>query len=139
MFFGNNLQDTRLFFYDSWQKYQLGQPLLPLEQQLVDVISGHPEYHPLLADKSRQDLIPFPEGQTNPFLHMGLHLAIRDQISTNRPDGITGLFQQLITKHQDQNHIEHKMMECLEACLWQAGRTGQAPDEAAYLAALAGL
>jgi len=31
---------------------------------------------------------------------------------------------------------EHAMIECLGEALWQAQRSGRAPDEAAYLAAL---
>lgn len=141
MLFGDNIQDTRQLFYSSWRKYRLGQPLFPLEQQLVDVIIDHPEYHAMF-DKHNEpnEQAWFPEmGQTNPFLHMGLHLAVRDQLATNRPEGISALFQQLLIKYQDKLLVEHHIMECLAESLWQAQRNGQAPDEINYIRAISGL
>ena len=75
-------------------------------------------------------------GQTNPFLHMGMHLAIREQLATNRPAGITETFGLLMARVQDAHAVEHRMMECLGEALWQAQRSGQEPDEARYLACL---
>lgn len=141
MFFGDNVQDTRQLFYSSWQKYRLRQPLTPLEQQLVDVIIDHPEYHAMFEKEDKFiEQAWFPEmGQTNPFLHMGLHLAIRDQVATNSPSGFTKLFQQLLVKYQDKHQVEHNIMECLAESLWQAQQNGQAPDEKIYLNAVAHL
>lgn len=141
MFFGDNVQDTRQLFYSSWQKYRLRQPLTPLEQQLADVIIDHPEYHAMFEKEDKFiEQAWFPEmGQTNPFLHMGLHLAIRDQVATNSPSGFTKLFQQLLVKYQDKHQVEHNIMECLAESLWQAQQNGQAPDEKIYLNAVAHL
>ncbi|MDP3706075.1 MAG: DUF1841 family protein [Legionellaceae bacterium] len=135
MFYGNTIQDTRQMFFVSWQKYNQKKPLLPVEQQLIDVILRHPEYHILLSSGDAQSSY-FPElGQSNPFLHMGLHLTIRDQVATNRPFGITTAFQQLLKKHTDAHTVEHLIMEPLAECLWHAQRNQGEPDEAAYLIA----
>ncbi|MGQ3889633.1 DUF1841 family protein [Legionella sp. CNM-1927-20] len=141
MIFGNSVQDTRRLFFTSWRKYRLKEVLTPLEQQLVDVILAHPEYHALLEENnSYLNQQYFPElGQTNPFLHMGLHLAIREQIAINRPVGITKRFQELVERYQDPLLVEHKMMDCLAECLWQAQRNQMPPDETNYIAALAQL
>ena len=138
MFYGDDVHDTRRLFFSSWQTYRQNLPLSPLEQQLVEVIVEHPEYHALLEAKpAQQDKSFFPElGQTNPFLHMGLHLAIRDQIATNRPTGITDIYHQLIKKYGDRLHVEHLIMDPLVECLWQAQRNQSMPDESAYLSAL---
>lgn len=133
MFYGNNVQDTRKLFYVSWQKYLANQLLSPLENELVDVIKLHPEYHSLLLNEHNQTTTYFPEmGQSNPFLHMGLHLAIREQVATNRPQGITPIYQRL-EKNLSIIDIEHKMMECLADILWQAQRNHQPPNEEKYL------
>ncbi len=133
MFYGNTPQDTRQFFFTSWQKYKEKRPLLPLEQQIVDIILLHPEYHQLLEIK-QIEAVYLPElGQSNPFLHMGLHLTIRDQRTNDRPQGIRHLFEQLLIKHGDTHRVEHLLMEPLAACLWQAGRSQRMPDEADYL------
>lgn len=135
MFFSNNVQDTRQLFFSSWQKYRHKEPLGALEQQIVDVIVMHPEYHALLETVMLQpDKAYFPElGETNPFLHMGFHLAVRDQITTDRPLGIKGIYQKLIKKYADPSVVEHLLMENLAECLWQAQRSQQTPDELSYL------
>ena len=135
MFFSNNVQDTRQLFFLSWNKYRHKEPLVALEQQIVDVIVMHPEYHALLETGMLQpDRAYFPElGETNPFLHMGFHLAVRDQIATDRPFGIKDIYQGLLNKNTDPGAVEHLLMDNLAECLWQAQRSQQAPDEASYL------
>jgi len=67
---------------------------------------------------------------------MGMHLAIREQVSTNRPAGITDVHQRLANKHGSASEAEHRMMECLGEALWTAQRNNTAPDEQAYLTCL---
>ncbi len=135
MFYSDNVQDTRQLFFSSWYKYRHKQVLLPLEQQIVDVILIHPEYHALLETTlPSNEQTYFPElGQTNPFLHMGFHLAVRDQVGTDRPPGIRDIYQQLVNKHADTAAVEHLLIEHLAECLWQAQRNKTMPDETAYL------
>ena len=137
MFYSNNVQDTRQVFFLSWQTYRHKKPLTPLEKQIVDVIIMHPEYHALLERVTLQpEKVYFPElGQTNPFLHMGFHLAVRDQIATDRPLGITAVYQQLVKQYKDTSTVEHLLMDNLAECLWQAQRSQQVPDEISYVAA----
>lgn len=132
--FGNNRDQLRKMWADAWHKFMQQQPLQPLEQQLVEIIRLHPEYHALLAHTDADYL---PElGQSNPFLHMGLHLALREQIATNRPAGINQCFNTLLQKLADPHETEHKLIECLAEALWQAQRNNQLPDEQAYLLCL---
>ena len=137
MFYGDSTQDTRHMFFSSWRKHRQHQLLSPLEQQIVDVVLDHPEYHALLeAIIPQDDKTWFPElGQTNPFLHMGLHLAIRDQVSTDRPMGMAVVYKQLLTKYNDKLAVEHMLIEPLAECLWQAQRHQRGVDEMSYLAA----
>jgi hypothetical protein len=71
--------------------------------------------------------------ETNPFLHMGLHLGIREQIATNRPAGIRAVFEQLAARDGDAHTAEHRMIDCLAEILWEAQRAGRPPDEMRYL------
>ena len=135
MFYSDNVQDSRQMFFSSWQNYKQKQSLTPLEKQIVDVILDHPEYHSIFNQHNTYlDKNYFPEmGETNPFLHMGLHLAIREQIATNRPQGITEVYAALLQSTQNNLEIEHIMMEQLAECLWLAQRNKQFPDEQLYL------
>lgn len=132
--YGESAADTRQFFTNCWNKYQQKKLLQPLEKQIVDVLLWHPEYQTIVTHGENHATY-FPElGQTNPFLHMGLHLTLRDQIATNRPHGIQAIYQYLSQKHADPHHVEHLMIEPLAECLWRAQKTNSIPDEKQYLA-----
>lgn len=136
--FGQDRDTLRQYYHQVWQKWQLQQPLSSLEQQIAVVIQEHPEYHGVLTDPDPNQQEYFVEnGQSNPYLHMGLHLAIREQVSTNRPQGIADIYQKLLQNNNgDHLTTEHLMMECLAESIWQAQRNQQMPDERAYLHAL---
>lgn len=139
MFFGNQPEQTRKFFFEAWSKFRRHQPLSSLEEQLVAVIRDHPEYHRILEQPNPVELSFFPElGNANPFLHMGLHLALREQVATNRPEGVAVIFKKLAKRHGPLE-AEHCMMEALAEALWQAQRNQAPPDEAAYLKQLKAL
>lgn len=136
-------RDTgRRIFFEIWRKYQEKLTVLePLEELILGVILDHTEYHPLLQDPDSnlgQEFTP-EMGQSNPFLHMGMHIAIQEQVSTDRPTGITILYQQLLKRSSDRHGLEHRMMECLGESLWLAQRNNTMPDEAAYLECLKGI
>ena len=133
--FGNDRDGLRRFYLQCWQKAQQGQALDALEQQIAQVIREHPEYHALLTDKSVEREYMPEMGDSNPFLHMGLHLGLREQVATDRPAGIRAIYQELVLQ-QDVHAAEHRMMECLAESIWLAQRTGQAPDENQYLSCL---
>ncbi|TVP86442.1 MAG: DUF1841 family protein [Thioalkalivibrio sp.] len=134
--FGNRDQ-LREQFVQAWEKGRSGQPLEPLEAALVDLIREHPEYHALLDDRERALGAEFPpeSGQSNPFLHLAMHLSIREQAGTDRPPGIRAIHQRLSARHGVME-AEHRMIECLGRSLWEAQRAGTQPDEAAYLECL---
>ncbi len=135
--FGNDRDSMRRYYLHCWQKQQAGQALDGLEQQIAAVVGEHPEYHALLEHPERalqREYLP-ENGETNPFLHMGLHLGLREQVATDRPAGIRQLYQQLISQY-DLHTAEHRMMDCLAESLWLAQRNQRAPDEAAYLECL---
>ncbi|MFK8016281.1 MAG: DUF1841 family protein [Gammaproteobacteria bacterium] len=124
-------------FAGAWRKHLAGQPLDALEAQIADLLVAHPEYHALIEDDEQRQRDFAPEdGQINPFLHLSLHLALRDQVATDRPAGIRAVFDGLCRAHGDQHSAEHQLLERLGEALWRAQRDGQMPDENAYLTAL---
>lgn len=139
MIFGQDKQELRQMYVDAWRKQTAGESLSPLEQQISNVIIEHPEYQSVLQPYSLDAAFTVEQGQTNPFLHMGLHLAIRDQVSTNRPAGITLLFNKLCVTLGNQHEAEHKMLDCLAETLWEAQSRNTAPDEERYLERLKSL
>lgn len=130
-----NRRQLRQFFFDVWQKHEKKLALEPLDQQLLQIILQHPEYHFIFSQPEKyleQDYVP-EFGETNPFLHIALHLSVLDQVTTNRPEGIRDIYTALCQKSGDALTAEHIMMECIAESLWQAQRSGQMPNEADYL------
>ena len=128
----------RRHYLEAWRRHRAGALLEPLEHQLATVVEQHPEYHRLLEDDEGalgHDYTP-ESGQSNPFLHLGLHLAIREQVATDRPAGIAAVHRELSRRLGDVHEAEHRMLERLGEALWLGQRTGRPPDEAAYLESL---
>lgn len=129
---------ARRLFIQAWDKHRKGRPLEPLEAIVVQVVGAHPEYHGLLEQGEAVLERDFPPeaGAANPFLHMGLHVAIHEQLQADRPAGIRALYRSLAARFDSPMDLEHRMMDCLVEALWQAQRSGRPPDEAAYLECL---
>ncbi len=138
MFFSQNRDELRRFYVATWRKYCAKLPLQPLEALIGEVIAQHPEYHAMLQNEEQALGQEFSaeNGQSNPFMHMGMHIGIREQLSTNRPTGIISTYEGLLKKLGDPHEVEHRMIECLGQAMWEAQRSGMSPDESAYLECL---
>ena len=132
---GQDRGETREVFFRAWRAHREGRPLEGVEKLIVQVALRHPEYHSLLDEpETARERNYFPEsGETNPFLHLGMHIAIEEQLSIDQPRGIRGYYRKLINRFPDEHDIQHRMMECLGEMLWQAGRQAAAPQEAVYI------
>jgi hypothetical protein len=135
MIFANaGREELRRRYVSAWRRHRDGLPLEPLDAQIADVIALHPEYHAALEDPDAvHDSFTVEQGRSNPFLHMGLHLAIREQVGTRRPPGIEQVHRRLAQALGDAHEAEHRMIEVLAETLWEAQRGGVAPDEQRYL------
>ncbi len=139
MFAADNREALRAVFFRAWQRHQQGQPIEGIERLVVDVALRHPEYHALLADPNGyRDRDYLPEmGETNPFLHMAMHISIEEQLALDQPAGVRAHYQRLLKRLPDEHAVQHQMMECLGEMLWQAARNAGAPQESVYLDCLA--
>ena len=133
-------EQIRQVYLDAWQKMQNQKLLEPMEAIIADVIQLHPEYHALLEtgeDALEKDYAP-EDGNTNPFLHMGMHIGLREQANTDRPIGFKDIYQKLIGKHGLHN-AEHMMMSCLAEGLWRSQKDNLPFDESVYMSDLKAL
>ena len=134
MWLGQDRQRMRSVFQNSWRRYLDRQPLEPLEAVIVDIVLRHPELHSVLGDEAETDRdFRADLGQGNPFLHLGLHVAVQEQFATDRPAGIRDLHRKLLEQWRDPHEAEHRMMECLSEVLWEGMQTQRPPDEVRYL------
>jgi hypothetical protein len=135
-FDAHSREQLRRSYVEAWTRHLGGAPLTPLQALIADVIGAHPEYQRLMRDaETASTYEPGADGATdNPFLHMGLHIAVREQLSIDRPPGVRALHGQLQARYGDVHAAEHVLMEALGETLWQAQRDGRMPDELQYLA-----
>ena len=134
--FNPNREEVREMFFGAWRKYRAGEPLAGIEALALEVILLHPEYHEAVGQPERsRDKDYFDE--SNPFLHMSLHVALEEQLSIDQPQGIASRFQALLSRFQDRHEALHQALECLAETVWRAQRERAAPDAAAYLDCLA--
>lgn len=136
--FNPSRDQARQFLFDTWKKYGDHQVLSGLESMLLEILLQHPEYHSFLNAPERyleREYLP-EQGETNPFLHLNLHLAIAEQLSIDQPPGIKGRYQELLAKSGDPHHAQHQVMECLGEMIWQAQRHRTAPDPDIYFSCL---
>ncbi len=131
-------REAREFLFTAWIKYKSNQILTNIESLALSVMLLHPEYHSALSQAEKyleRDYLP-EFGETNPFLHMSMHLAIEEQLSIDQPTGIRAAYDALRAKLDSEHEAKHRIMECLGETLWQAQRSGMALDSALYLSCM---
>jgi hypothetical protein len=136
--FNPSRDQVRRMFFDTWRKYRAQEALSGVETLAIEIILQHPEYHSIL-DKPEQylerDYMP-EQGETNPFLHMSMHLAIGEQLSIGQPFGVKARYESLLEKTGDAHAAQHEVMDCLAEMIWQAQRNQAPADPMLYLACL---
>ena len=133
--YSNDRRQMRQPFLDAWKKQIEGRPMTALELKISQLIGQHPEYHELMADPERaleKDWLP-EDGETNPFLHLGFHLSIREMAEIDQPPGFRTRYHALCRQTGDALTAEHLIMACLSEAIWQAQRHGTEPDSAGLL------
>ncbi|MDR3298420.1 MAG: DUF1841 family protein [Candidatus Accumulibacter sp.] len=132
--FNPSREQVRQFFCASWRKQRERLILEGAEATAAGLIAEHPEYHALLENPRAAIEQEFPpeRGQTNPFLHLSLHLAIAEQIGIDQPPGIKAAYAAL-RRTLDVHDAEHAVMECLGETLWRAQSNRTPLDGDAYL------
>lgn len=135
--FNPSREQARRFLFEAWRKYRAAEPLSGLEAIAVQVISLHPEYHAVLDAPERYlEREYFPEtGETNPFLHLSLHLSIMEQLSIDQPPGIVAHYRKLAAR-DGEHDAQHAVMDCLAEVIWRAQRDHAAPDGGFYIQCL---
>jgi hypothetical protein len=133
--FNPSRDEVRQFFTETWRKERAHEILTPLESMAADWMREHPEYHDALGNPESRDADYSPDrGQTNPFLHLSMHLAISEQLSIDQPPGIRRAHDKLAARLGSAHDAQHAIMECLGQVMWEAQRSNTPPDTDTYLA-----
>jgi len=127
--------DVRRFFCETYRKHRANEILTPLEAVARDWVVQHPEYADALKDTETALAADYSveRGDSNPFLHLSMHLSIAEQISIDQPPGIRTAFLALAQRLDSEHEAHHQIMECLGQMIWASQRSGLPPDGAAYI------
>jgi hypothetical protein len=127
--------DVRHFFCSVYAKARSGAPMQAIEILASQWIDEHPEYHADLRDEAAalERMYEVKDGQTNPFLHLSMHLSISEQCSIDQPRGIRQAVELLTARRDSLHEAHHQAMECLGQMVWESQRAGRPPDGAAYI------
>ena len=133
--FNPSQEDVRRFFCSVYAKSHSAQPMDAMETLASQWIAEHPEYHADFQNLDAAIVRVYPEGngQTNPFLHLSMHLSISEQCSIDQPRGIRQAVELLTHKRQSLHTAHHEAMDCLGSMLWESQRAGRPPDGQAYI------
>ncbi len=133
--FNPSQSEVRQFFCAVHDKSRAGQPLDALETLAGQWLAEHTEYDADLADAQAavDRVYDGANGQTNPFLHLSMHLSISEQCSIDQPQGIRQAVELLAARRSSVHDAHHEAMECLGQMLWESQRAGRPPDGAAYV------
>lgn len=129
----DQVRDT---FFETWRKYRAGEPLAGVEALALDAVLAHPEYHDMLSQPERFRARDYTD-ESNPFLHLSLHVALEEQLSIDQPPGIAQRFAALLERTGERHAAMHEAIECLAETVWRAQRDQAPPDAVAYLDCLA--
>ena len=99
-------------------------------------IAEHPEYHADFSnvDAALRQVYSNAQGQSNPFLHLSMHLYISEQCSIDQPRGIRQAVELLTHKRNSLHDAHHETMECLGKMLEESQSVKRPPDGDAYIA-----
>jgi len=133
--FNPSRDQARSFLAEAWKKRREHLPATQLEMMAADIVAEHPEYHALLesGDEALTREWTPEDGETNPFLHLSLHLAIAEQLSIDQPPGLRAAYETRLQRHGEHHAALHDILDCLGETVWRAQSTRQPPDAEAYL------
>ena len=132
--FTSDRSKQRQYLKQAWEKYTSQEQLEPLELQLSKIVEQHPEYQNLIKNLDSEYF--HEQGNTNPYLHINLHLTLQDQITMDQPKGIRDIHSQLIVKIKEALEVEHMMMEHIAEMIFNAQKNNAAFDLDVYIQAL---
>jgi hypothetical protein len=124
---------SRQFWIDALANIA-GVPLTDMDRLAHDIVTAHPEYHVVLRSKDALERdYAVEDGVINPFLHMHMHLAVREQVSIDQPPGIRELYIGLARRLDNAWEADHVVADALAEQIWQMQRNRRAFDSERYL------
>lgn len=131
--FNPSLEQARSFFIEVWNKYKLSRIMTPIEETTATWILKHPQFHNDLSNKeSIKNIYNSNCQESNPFLHLSMHLTVSEQLIIDQPYGIKAVYKKLIMNN-DPHTAAHKIIKCLTLTIRNSQDQGTALDSNKYI------
>jgi hypothetical protein len=125
---------VRRFWCDTYLKLEVDQEKASkTEAAALKIIKSHPEFFDELQNTEDSVKKLYGEGESNPFFHLSLHLAVQEQVETDMPEGVHKLFGDAMGVFGAQHAAEHLLMECMQRELNKATQNGAKLSVDGYL------
>lgn len=131
--FNPNREQVRFFFIETWRKYNAKQTLSDMEKIAISWMLEHPEYINFYKEDFLDKDFAVEMGQTNPFLHLSMHLAVEEQTKANQPPGIQNAFESLKHKLGSKHDAAHEVFDCLAEQIYQNQKYNTEFSSTSYL------
>lgn len=133
--------ELRRRFVQVARNLESGTPCDPSDLHLASVLLDHPQARSLLASATGEALIRGEDRSEREgsalFLHLALHVALREQVAADRPPGIRALHERYVTwAHHDRVEAEHRMLPILAEAMERELSESSPGDPRSYLEAL---
>lgn len=123
---------TRELLAHTWAKLERGETLARDEEVLGAVLRDHAEYARFWPDPGAAVAARFGTQDTNPFLHVHLHLVVEGQLAAHDPPEVAELFTRRTAIGDSRHEICHQVMNALAAAIWDMMQARGPFDVAAY-------
>ena len=127
---------SRRLLADIWRKAESGEQVRGEQARLAEIMRAHPEYRVAWESAMNGAEDTFSVEGVNPFLHVTMHRAVEEQLSTGEPKETAQTLQRLTEAGLDRHEALHRIGNVLLEQMWLMQREGRGFDRAAYIQAL---
>lgn len=125
-------EEVRKIWCEVYAKSKNAAEMTEMEAAMAAIIALHPEYEWILRDVAAalENEFSIDCWESNPFLHLSLHLAIAEQLKSDGQYHFHAMFAEIEALAGSRHSAEHFAMGCLAASITESRRrgTGLAPD-----------
>jgi Domain of unknown function (DUF1841) len=127
--------EVRKIWCEVYTKSMNSGELTEMEAAMASIIALHPEYEWVLGEVAVAVTHEFSIDcwESNPFLHLSLHLAIAEQLKSGGQNDVHEVFAEMAVLADSRHEAEHFAMGCLAASISESRRKRTALTTDNYL------
>jgi len=120
----------RSWIHELWRGRAQDRERPEAEGAMLEILEAHPEYHALwsLPQAPSEPTL----GGTNPYLHVSLHQAVAEQLSSGQPPQVRDAYTRRVQSGDDPHEARHRIMGILVTVMGETVQGGLPFDPSVY-------